>query len=171
MLRKKPKFKCCKTKKKNIIDNEAKFIIYKSKAEKLFKEKNLYQYWNSKIKNDDTMNTPTEENLSQYFFAYCIYYLQAKGKNQKTERMRDVAAIAGMLSTCFLTLSAISIIKLLTYLFDIITKEQAIYSLTTALIFFVLSVLFFYISKTQTANRIRMVLGLYDVCTDLERNL
>ncbi len=44
---------------------------------------------------------PTREELSQYFFAYCIYYLQAKGKNQKTERMRDVAAIAGMLSTLF----------------------------------------------------------------------
>ena len=166
-VKKEPKFKCCKTKKKNLIDNEAKFIVYKSKAEKLFKEKNLYQYWNSKTKNDDTMNTPTEENLCQYFFAYCIYYLQAKEKNQKTERMRDVAAIAGMISTCFFALFFFNICGFL--LNSIFVLTFTIYSSWIYIaVFAVLAILFFLISKTQTANRIRMVLGLYDVCTDLE---
>lgn len=106
-----------KVKHKNIVDNEAKYIIYENKAKNLFREKDLYKYWkpesnNDKDRDNDKDNEkdseknneivpPTREELSQYFFAYCIYYLQAKGKNQKTERMRDVAAIAGMLSTLF----------------------------------------------------------------------
>lgn len=138
----------------NVIDNIQKLNRYKKKANMYFfsidKEKDTY----------DQIECST-------FFAHCVYYIQVRNKNEKTERLREVEGLSMLLSGTFVLIPFASVfigaltntiyhnicIKLLIYIF----------SIAFALVFY---------NKYQSdiLNRIRMVFAVYDACVDMEIN-
>lgn len=70
-------------KNSNVIPNKEKLKIYRNEARSLFKTKNI------KVKGKNFSREQCE-----YFFAYCNYYIQVKGENKKTEKMRGIKGIS-----------------------------------------------------------------------------
>ena len=69
---------------KSCVDNQLKRNRYKKLAESLYKNNNI-PYKKSSQKDTD---------LNNYFFAYCLYQLQIRGLNTKTEKLRDIEGLA-----------------------------------------------------------------------------
>lgn len=138
----------------NIIPNNIKRKIYKRYAEDIIKEKFSFEQ-------NDTGLAYTKEDLSNYFYAYCVYYIQIREKNKKTEKLRDIEGLAMSLSLAFLMLTISSTIALVIilcgssngFLFEIL-------NLGTNMIF---SILFDCYAERALKNRIRMTLALYEV--------
>lgn len=127
------------------IGNSVKFNIYREKAETVLKKKKVAVF-----QTDASGKIYFSENQCRYFFAYCIYYIQIRERHAKPERMRAVCSISGMLMICFIVLAVLGL------------KSAPMHSAC----FLGLAVLFAYRMWKSTLDRIRMIMGIYEVCSD-----
>lgn len=141
-------------KNSNVIPNKEKLKIYRNEARSLFKTKNI------KVKGKNFSREQCE-----YFFAYCNYYIQVKGENKKTEKMRGIKGISILFTTCFLILFITGVFRIIFILRQGQIKELYGYGGLT-ITFFVLSVSSYYRMKIAIQRRIRMVMGTYEVCCE-----
>lgn len=107
-------------------------------------------------------------DVASYFYAYCVYYIQIRNQNRKTEKLRDIAGLSEALSLVFLILAVFSFIVTLISCFQIVLNLQNILgeplSLTIiCLVCAFFSVLMDYRTEKSINSRIRMTLAIYDV--------
>lgn len=143
-----------------VINNEVKRQVYIKEAKKVFNKKGI------RVNN----NSFSEEQCN-YFFAYCVYYIQVREHHQKTEKMRELHGISNMLSTGFAILTIVNVFVLIFNIFSIdeilyIEKISLIRILALIFIFAILSVVFWFRMKKNILYRIRMVLGIYEASID-----
>ena len=142
--------------KKSCIENEKKRIQY-AKLAKIVFENNKIQY---KPKEDDPTGLEWDLDLSNYFFAYCLYQLQIRGLNKKPEKLRDIEGLAK--SFC------ISSVLLLAVLIGVGEAYWNTFLLPDIIFFIefvlliVIFVLFILYRINVLENRIRMTLALYE---------
>lgn len=105
------------------------------------------------------------ENNVNIFSAYCNYYIQVKGENKKTEKMRGIKGISILFTTCFFILFITGVFRIIFILRQGQIKELYGYGGLT-ITFFVLSVSSYYRMKIAIQRRIRMVMGTYEVCCE-----
>lgn len=96
-----------------VINNEIKRRVYIEEAKKIFNKKGI------RIKN----NKFSEEQCN-YFFAYCVYYIQVREHHKKTEKMRELHGISNMLATGFAILTVVGILVLL---FNVFSVDETLY--------------------------------------------
>lgn len=138
----------------DLIMNSIKRKKYKQYAEDVAKKKELFS--ESKI--------IYSKELSSYFFAYCVYYIQVRGKDKKLEKLRDIGGLSMSLSLIFFFLACGSVIAL------IICCLKSIDGILFEIIYFLLnvllSILFDCYTERVLKNRIRMTLALYEAEQD-----
>lgn len=140
-----------------LIKNKFKREQYKKYAESIAEKKGIFPP-NSIILNDE---------LSEYFFAYCIYYLHVRNKDGKTEKLRDIEGLSEGFSMAFTILTVIAIFVAAYGFFEQILKgEDLIKYLMASTLCPFLSILFDYRTERAVKNRIRMTLALYEAEID-----
>ena len=143
-----------------VIDHEEKLRIYQKKAKELFTKKGI-----------DIKEDHFEKRHCEYFFAHCIYYIQIRDESWKPEKMRSLKGLSRILMTCFACLSLIGVILGIPHL---IYKGASLFEFLIIFImilgFCALSVTNFFRMKQNTRFWIRMVLGLYEACSDQSSN-
>ena len=150
---------------------ERKVIGYELITGKLFK---------NKIRTDSIikkarryLNISGDTNLDaekcEAFFSYCVYYLQIKGFNKKTEKLYETQGLSELLTCTFFAvpLSSICILFIQKFIFNMgnlsfdFVKNIYIVSI-------LLGIIFYCRYKLAGRNRIRMILSIYDICTETE---
>ena len=134
-----------------VVENIKKYEIYRKKALQYFKQEEC------KIKSDEF----TEDECAA-FYAHCVYYIQIRSQNQKPERLREVAGLAGILVMVFAMLILSEII------INIKLNTVSVTSVTLFVIYVICFVLLLHRYKRAMKNRIKMVLAVYDVCVEKE---
>lgn len=107
-------------------------------------------------------------DFASYFFAYCVYYIQIKSQNRKTEKLRDIEGLSEALSLIFLTLTFLSAIATIISYYSYAANSQAdpircIASVIICAIYGFFSILMDCRTEKAIKNRIRMTLAIYDV--------
>lgn len=142
--------------KEKVITNEIKRKIY---------EKELKTLLNAKCSEEKTPDVTRDQ--CEYFFAYCVYYIEVRNHNKKTEKMRALYGISSMLSVCFFILFIISICNLL---YRSINIRISYLDIVFISIFFILSIVFRFRMIKNLLYRIRMVLAVYEASIDQEQS-
>ena len=112
-------------------------------------------------------NIEWNHDLNNYFFTYCMYQVQIRGLNKKTEKLRDIEGLAKSFCVSsiilFFVLLGVGITSWNTnYLSTVVFFVEAV-SLIMGSIFFC-----FY-RKKALENRIRLTLSLYDAIYEKEK--
>lgn len=139
-----------------VIQNIEKLKIYRMKATELFESKNI------KVKKNEF----TEEQC-EYFFAYCIYFVQVQGQSKKTEKMRGLKGLASLWMVCFALLFFIGLVRSIFLLITGTDFQEMIVPFFSTIAFLILSITSYCRMKTNIKYWIRMLLGVYEVCSDL----
>lgn len=145
--------------------NECKFKSCRDKARQFFIKKGI------KINKEYTWDQ------CEYFFAHCSYCIQVNGKSEKTEKIRALKGLSCMLTVCFaiLIIIMISYVAILIFLAMLFKKENILDEIVavSVLIYLeklclliVLFVLSYNRFQINTRYWVRMVLGVYDICSD-----
>lgn len=140
----------------NVITNKEKLKVYQKKAKELFKTKNI------KVKNNEFTKDQCE-----YFFAYCSYFVQVKGQSKKTEKMRGLKGLSSLWMVCFALLFLIGLAQITLMLINGVNFEKMKFPFLSTIAFIVLSITSYYRMKTNIRYWIRMILGTYEVCSEL----
>lgn len=134
--------------------------------------------WYQKLAKDFISQTSTlsgdvdslikQEDVLSYFFAHCVYYIQVKNQNKKTEKLRDIEGLSASLSLIFLGLTIFSFITIFINSCQIVLEEQSrckeiLWSITICFICAIYSVLMDCRTEKSMNNRIRMTLSIYDI--------
>ena len=98
------------------------------------------------------------------FFAHCVYYIQIRNQHQKTERMREVTGLAGILTMAFFALLISDVI------ISIILGVVSIISIILFFIYAICLIVLLHRYKRAMKNRVKMVLAIYDVCVGKEEH-
>ena len=109
-----------------------------------------------------------QDDVLSYFFAHCVYYIQVKNLNRKTEKLRDIEGLSASLSFVFLGLAIFSFITILINVYQIVFNQQNRYEeIIWSIIIFFIGIIFSVLMDCRTEksinNRIRMTLAIYDV--------
>lgn len=116
----------------------------------------------------------SKEDTENYFFSYCVYYIQLKNHNRKTEKLRDIEGLSESLSFIFMILAffsfAFALIDFYYTTYTFLSVEQIQFDANTFGALFAYSIVCAFLSivmdcRTEKSikNRIRMTLALYDV--------
>lgn len=140
----------------DVIKNDEKLKVYQNKAKELFKTKNI------KVEN----NKFTKEQC-EYFFAYCSYFVQVKGQSKKTEKMRGLKGLSSLWMVCFALLFLIGVTKNAFLLIGGVNFGEMMLPFFSTVAFLVLSITSYYRMKTNIKYWVRMILGTYEVSSDL----
>ena len=104
------------------------------------------------------------------FYTHCEYFIQAKGLNDKIEKMRGLRGVSTVLATTFTVLPILSCVILLIdkYIFDFKYIEMiSIFQFVFGVIISgVLAVIFWHRMKKNIKFKIRMIIGLYEVLSE-----
>lgn len=139
------------------ITNNLKRQVYIEYAKKLAMEKELFP------DNQIELN----RSFATYFFGYCVYYIQVRNQNQKTEKLRDIEGLSMSLSLVFLILTVISVLTLIPAL-RLSCVSHIIYAAICSLGYAFFSIIFDCHTEKAMKNRIRMTLAVYEVQRDKE---
>lgn len=141
----------------NVIKNTVKLRIYQEKAKELFIRKNIH------VK--DNNFTPEQ---CEYFFAYCSYFTQVHGQSKKAEKMRGLKGLSSLWLICFALLSLLGVIRIF-YLILFIQSNlnSLILAIISTLIYCALIFISYFRMKIDITYWIRMLLGVYEVCSDI----
>lgn len=137
-----------------VVDNQCKLIIYTKKAKKYFLDNDI---------STDAFCFTKEQ--CRCFFTYCIYYIHVRGLDWKTERMREIQNLSGILTAGFGMLSVIGFIVSITL--SALCQNVLRYLIVTGA-YMILTVVFYDKHRTDIRNRIRMVLAVYNASVDKE---
>lgn len=139
------------------INNDLKRQVYIGYAKKLATEKELFP------DNQIDLN----RSFASYFFGYCVYYIQVRNQNQKTEKLRDIEGLSMSLSLVFLFLTIISVLALIPVI-KTSSVKYIIYTVICSVGYALLSIIFDYHAEKALKNRVRMTLAVYEVQRDKE---
>ena len=141
--------KCMKNlfQKNGPITNERKLEVYKNLGNDFIK---------TSISSDLTI---ANDEAASYFFAHCVYYIQIKKQNKKTEKLRDIAGLSESLSFIFMIFAVTSIVCI---------PFNIVMFLSYFIIFSIFSIVMDYRTEKAHKNRIRMTLAIYAVEKDEE---
>ena len=140
----------------NVIVNPEKLKIYQTKAKELFRRKNIH------VKDN---NFSPEQ--CEYFFSYCIYFIQVHGQNKKTEKMRSLKGLSSLWLMCFSLLSILGAIRV-SYLIALQTTLQLLYlPIFSTLIYCALVYISYFRLKIDITYWIKMLLSVYEVCSEI----
>lgn len=136
--------KCMKNlfQKNGPITNERKLEVYKNLGNDFIK---------TSISSDLTI---ANDEAASYFFAHCVYYIQIKKQNKKTEKLRDIAGLSESLSFIFMIFAVTSIVCI---------PFNIVMFLSYFIIFSIFSIVMDYRTEKAHKNRIRMTLAIYAV--------
>lgn len=101
----------------------------------------------------------------EYYFAYCSYYIQNRNKHHKAEKMRGLRGIYSLLVTCFAFLCIIALFRVA---FAVVNSESYLYFMGIACVYLALLLLYVHAYKENTKYWVRMVLGVYEACVDID---
>lgn len=137
-----------------VVDNSEKLARYRRKA--------AVHFFSSK--QNKGRYSPKE---CSDFFAHCVCYIQIRNQDKKTERLREVQGLSMLLSCVFALIPLISLViaAITNTICDNACAKLWIYPIS--LIF---AVVFGFKYNKDMHNRVRMVLAVYDVCTDMEQH-
>lgn len=138
----------------SVLSNQIKLEVHQNYARKLFQEKGIPFSGNC-----------FPEYYCEYYFAYCSYYIQNQNKHHKAEKMRALRGIYSLFVTCFALLCAISICRIA---FAVANSESYLYFLCFACVCFILLLIYVHAYKENTKYWVRMVLGVYETCIDID---
>lgn len=139
---------------RSVLNNQIKLEVHQKYAKKLFQKKGI----------------PFLEGCfttlhSEYYFAYCSYYIQNQNKHNKSEKMRGLRGLYSMFVTCFSLLLIIAISKIG---FAVINADPIFPLAGIACIYLFLMLVYCRAYKENTKYWIRMVLGIYEACVDID---
>lgn len=138
----------------SVLNNQFKLEVHQNYARKLFQEKgipfsgNCFSKW-----------------YCEYYFAYCSYYIQNQNKHHKAEKMRGLRGIYSLLVTCFALLCIISLFRVA---FAVANSESYLYFIGIACVYLALLLIYVRAYKENTKYWVRMVLGVYEACVDID---
>lgn len=139
-----------------VITNIEKLKVYQTKAKELFKAKNI-----------EVKDNKFSREQCEYFFAYCSYFVQVKGQSKKTEKMRGLKGLSSLWMVCFALLFVIGLAQSVLLLINGAGFKEIMLPFFSTIAFLVLSITSYYRMKTNIKYWIRMILGTYEVCSDL----
>ena len=141
---------------KKIIDNNIKLEQYRKYAKDIFRQKGIAL----------SDNFTPEQN--EYIYSYIEYYIEHKGRNKKFEKMRALYGMSKSLLCCmpfviiaclFGTIPAVRI-----------SHNICIGKIVGVPIYAIISIIIYYLrSKRCMKYRIRMMMGIYESCLDVEK--
>lgn len=138
----------------SVLNNQIKLEVHQKYAKKLFQEKGIpffdgyFSTWHS-----------------EYYFAYCSYYIQNQNKHSKSEKMRGLRGLYSLLVICFSLLLIIALSKIGLA----IMNDEPIFPLTgIACTYLFLMLVYCRAYKENTKYWVRMVLGIYESCADID---
>ena len=141
----------------NVIKNTVKLRIYQEKAKELFIRKNIH------VK--DNNFTPEQ---CEYFFAYCSYFTQVHGQSKKS---REDAWFERLVQSLVNMFCPIKFVRRDTNLYLILFIQSNLNSLIlpiiSTLIYCALIFISYFRMKIDITYWIRMLLGVYEVCSDI----
>lgn len=142
-----------------VIGNEVKWKIYRKLGKDVLREK-------GKAFHKDFTN-----EQCKFIYAYCLYYIENRGKSGKYEKMRGLFDMAKTLKFCCAILAGLSMINLLRILYvnEIIYSREISVSILQVLIFLISSKIFDNRAKRCMRYKTRMLMEVFDVCKDLEK--
>lgn len=146
--------------KNSCIDNKKKRDRYKTLATNIIKSNKIPNTENSSRINWDF-------ELSNYYYTYCLYQLQIRGLNKKTEKLRDIEGLAKSFCVSGIMLLAILFLAGLGSWNTFLLPEYAFWIEIILLLFF--SLIFNEYRKKALKNRIRMTLALFEAVFDKEK--
>lgn len=115
---------------------------------------------NDFIKTLPSPNTTIENDATaSCFFAHCVYYIQIKKQDKKTEKLRDIAGLSESLSFIFMIFAVASIVCM---------PFNIVMLLSYFIMFSIFSIVMDYRTEKAHKNRIRMTLAIYAVGKDEE---
>ena len=139
-----------------VVGNMRKYEIYREKARRYFRQEG----YNKKV------NEFTEEESSA-FFAHCVYYTQIRNQHKKSERLRDVTGLSGILAVVFGILVICDILICIRYF---IFGVNILSSLILFLFYSICAGALTFRYRRALKNRIKMVLAVYDVSVEKEKS-
>ena len=109
------------------------------------------------------------EQHCDYYFTYCSYYIQNQNKHHKPEKMRGLRGIYSLLVTCFAVLFVLSLFRIA---YGLGRSESIVCLIHIACMYFALFLLYCHAYQENTKFWVRMVLGVYETCVDIDmRNI
>lgn len=143
----------------NIINNHEKLKAYQTKAKDFFKSRNI-----------EIQNNEFTLDQCEYFFAYCSYFIQINGYSKKAEKLRGLKALSSLWMVCFAFLFLIGLGQIVYSLSQGTSFGKIVIPFFSTILFLILSITCFYRTKANMKSWIRIVLGTYDVCSDLSKD-
>lgn len=138
----------------SVLNNQIKLEVHQKYARKLFQEKGI-----------PFSGDCFSDLYCEYYFAYCSYYIQNQNKHHKSEKMRGLRGIFSLLATCF---ALLLIISLFIIAFTLVNSESIICLIGIACAYLLLFLICCHAYKENTKYWVRMVLGVYETCVDID---
>lgn len=146
-----------KEKKNKIIDNAIKLEVYRKHGKEILDNKE-YEF---------TGEFSHEE--CKFIYAYCIYYIENKGKSAKYEKMRGLFDMSRTMMSSSLLLLLGSCIMLIYNLIVVRGFNIEIENIVQIFIFALCTVIFCGRAKRIMNYKARMLMEVYDVCMDINK--
>lgn len=142
----------------SVLNNQTKLKVHQEYARKLFQRKRIL------FSSDIFL-----EQHCDYYFTYCSYYIQNQNKHHKPEKMRGLRGIYSLLVTCFAVLFVLSLFRIA---YGLGRSESIVCLIHIACMYFALFLLYCHAYQENTKFWVRMVLGVYETCVDIDmRNI
>lgn len=140
-----------------IIGNGVRQTVHRQLARELLKKKC-----------GETQEGDFTPEQSNYYFTYCVYYIQVKDQQKKAEKMRELKALSMLLMVCFGALALVALLRVAYYIAFTpeITRVALAHYGVDFILALILAVVYYNAYKRNTRNWVRMVLSVYEVCTE-----
>ena len=108
-----------------------------------------------------------DKEHSSFYFGYCSYYLQTKGRHEKMEKLRGVMRLYATLTVSFSLLIVVSVIYMILNPADWVNQHM----LWSVVIYTILMLTAYNTFRSTSQAWARVVVNAFDVCYDTENGL
>ena len=123
----------------------------------------LYKKYASDILMKKPLKIVVDDDLSSFFFAFCVYYIQIRNQDSKTEKLRDIEGMSKSLSLAFLILAFVALLPgFIVCLLWHLSGCAFLFELVCFFVFSFLSIIFDFRTEEALKNRIRITLAIYE---------
>lgn len=140
----------------SLIQNSLKRNLYRKYACEITDKKQ------SEILNKKGNDEIRDEDLPVYFYAYCVYYIQVRKQDKKTEKLRDIEGMSMSFSLAFLILTLVSFGATYLGLLGRLSNQMILFELMCSFMFASFSIISDYRAEKALKNRIRITLAVYE---------
>ena len=138
------------------IENEKKRIQYANIAKTVFD----YNGIDHEPREGNPSGLEWDWSLNNYFFTYCVYQLQIRGLNRKTEKLRDIEGLAK--SFCISNVLLLSVLQVVGGMHWNTFLLPYYFVFIEVILLIVIILIFIVYRKNALKNRIRMTLALFE---------